>query len=116
MTENKEVTPSKPAQRFIRMKPFPFVMLVFGLVLLTAIVTFFALTVGEEKVVEVVSPQSAERDEFKKLYFVYDELQKKYLHDVDADTAIEGAINGMVDALGDPYTDYLNQEEAQRLT
>lgn len=116
MTENKEVTPAKPAQRFIRMKPFPFVMLVFGLVLLTAVVTFFALTVGEDKVVEVVSPQSAERDEFKKLYFVYDELQKKYLHEVDADTAIEGAINGMVDALGDPYTDYLNQEEAQRLT
>ena len=45
------------AIRFIKLKPFSFVMLVFGLVLATAAVTFFVLTTGDEKVVEVVSPQ-----------------------------------------------------------
>ena len=46
-----------PAKRYIQLKPFSFVMLVFGLVLVTAGVTFFVLTAGEDKVVEVVSPQ-----------------------------------------------------------
>ena len=40
-----------PAKRYIKLQPFSFVMLVFGLVLATAGVTFFALTTGEDKVV-----------------------------------------------------------------
>ena len=28
---------------------------------------------------------------------------------------IDGAINGMIDALGDPYSDYLNEKEARQL-
>ena len=28
------------------------------------------------------------------------------------DAIINGAINGMIEALGDPYSDYMNQDEA----
>src|SRR5690606_37173877 len=98
----------------LRIKPFFLLMLMFGLVLLTAVVTFFALMVGEDKVVEVVSPKS-DRGEFNKLYDAYDAVKKQYFEDVSDEELVNGAINGMVDALGDPYSDYLDQTEAQHL-
>ncbi len=58
--------PVKPAKKFLRIKPFTFIMLMFLTILLTAGLTIFALTFGEEKVVEVAVP--AERKEFSKLY------------------------------------------------
>ena len=83
----------------------------------TAGITFFVLTAGEDKVVEVVNPQqqTLERKEFKKLYDAYDEMKKNYFEDIDETAIIDGAINGMIDALGDPYSDYLNEEEAHQL-
>ena len=123
MNENDSHENGKPqpeAQkptRFIRIKPFSLIMLIFFLVLATAAVTFVALTVGDEKVVEVVKPNQVgmERKEFKKLYEAYDQLKESYFDDVDDQVVIDGAINGMVDSLGDPYSDYLNEKEAKQL-
>ena len=42
------------SSRYIKLKPFSFLILIFTLVLATAGVTMFSLTTGEEKVVEVV--------------------------------------------------------------
>ncbi|GEN82638.1 peptidase S41 [Sporosarcina luteola] len=115
---NEEETKYQPpAKRHIQMKPFSLVMLIFGLVLATATVTFFALTTGEGKVVEVVSPQNpaVDRKEFKKLYEAYDEMKKTYYNDIDETLIIDGAINGMIEALGDPFSDYLNEKEARQL-
>ncbi|BAQ11003.1 carboxy-terminal processing protease [Bacillus sp. OxB-1] len=116
-TPEQEPKHQPPAKRYIRLKPFSFVMLIFGLVLATAGITFFALTTGEDKVVEVVNPQKsvADRKEFKKLYDAYDEMVANYFEDIDESAVIDGAINGMIDALGDPYSDYLNEQEAKRL-
>lgn len=103
-------------KRYIQLKPFSFVMLVFGLILITTVVTFFILTAGEDKVVEVVKPQqTADRQEFQKFYEAYDEMKKNYFQDIDDSAILDGAINGMVDALGDPYSDYLNEQEARQL-
>ncbi len=104
------------AKRYIRLKPFSFVMIVFGLILLTAIITFFTLTAGGNKVVEVVKPQqSVERQEFQKFYEAFDEVKNNYYQDIDESLILDGAINGMVSALDDPYSDYLNQDEARQL-
>lgn len=100
----------KPAH-FIRMKTFYFIMLVFTLILFTAGLTVFALTFGDEKAVEVSSP---ERREFEKLYAAYDQLQQEYYEDVDNEQLVNGAINGMIESLDDPYSDYMNQEEASQ--
>ncbi|MBY0223929.1 MULTISPECIES: S41 family peptidase [Sporosarcina] len=117
--ENGEVEPEKKPEpsRYIRIKPFSLIMLIFALVLATAAVTFFALTVGDDKVVEVVKPQQvgSERKEFKKLFDAYDQLKQSYFDEVDEQVILDGAINGMVDALGDPYSDYLNEKEAKQL-
>lgn len=104
--------PIQPAKRFLRIKPFTFLMIMFFTILVTAGLTIFALTFGEEKVVEVAVP--IERKEFSKLYDAYDELKEKYYVEIDNEKVIYGAINGMFDALGDPYSDYMNKEEADQ--
>lgn len=113
---NREDTHEKPVKRLIQIKPFSFVMLVFGLVLITAAVTIFILTAGEDKVVEVVKPkQSVDRQEFTKFYDAYDQMKAEYFEEIDEKLILDGAINGMIEALGDPYSDYLNEEEARQL-
>ncbi|MEC1177010.1 S41 family peptidase [Metasolibacillus meyeri] len=102
--------PVKPAGKYIRIKPFQFIMLMFLTILVTAGLTIFALTFGEEKIVEVKVP--VERAEFKQLYDAFDELKKNYYVEIDDEQVIHGAINGMFDALEDPYSDYMNREEA----
>ena len=102
--------PVKPAGKFIRIKPFALIMLIFLTILLTAGLTIFALTFGEKKVVEVKEP--VERQEFTRLYDAFDELKNNYYVELDEEAVISGAINGMFDALNDPYTDFMNKEEA----
>ncbi|MEG0471406.1 MAG: S41 family peptidase [Solibacillus sp.] len=109
--DEQQVQVVKPAGKFLRLKPFAFIMIMFLTILVTAGLTIFALTFGEKKVVEVKVP--VERAEFKKFYEAYDKLNSKYYVEIDQDEVIYGAINGMFDALGDPYSDYLNQEEAK---
>lgn len=106
----QQVKTDKPAGKYLRMKPFAFIMLIFLTILCTAGLTIFALTFGEKKVVVVKEP--VERTEFKKLYDAYDALQQKYYEDVNEEEVVYGAINGMFDALGDPYSDYMNKDEA----
>lgn len=41
-----------------------------------------------------------------------DVIQEKGVYQVDGDMLIEGALRGMADVIGDPYSTYLTQEEA----
>ncbi|MFF5994732.1 S41 family peptidase [Lysinibacillus sp. KU-BSD001] len=102
--------PVKPAGKFLRIKPFALIMLIFLTILLTAGLTILALTFGDKKVVEVKEP--VERAEFTRLYDAFDELKDNYYVEIDEEAVISGAINGMFDALDDPYTDYMNTTEA----
>ena len=104
---NKESSESRPG--FIRMKKFHFIMLLFLVVFLSAGITTFALAFGDEKAVTV----GTERNEFDKLYTAYDTLKDRYYKEVDQDHLINGAINGMVEALDDPYSDYMDTSEAK---
>lgn len=64
---------------------------------------------------------SVPRDEYKEMhasYERYDKLQKLYrlietsfYQDVDENALLEGAYKGMTEALGDPYSAYMNAEE-----
>lgn len=113
---NSDDVQETPAKGYMQIKPFSFVMLVCGLVLITTLVTIFILTAGEDKVVEVVKPkQTVDRQEFTKLYDAYDQMKQKYFEEIDEKLVLDGAINGMIEALGDPYSDYLNEEEARQL-
>lgn len=85
-------------------------MLMFLLVFATAGITVFALSFGEDKA-EQVGVQG--RKEFQQLYTVYDQLNKSYFQDIDKEKLINGAIDGMVQALDDPYTDYMSKDESE---
>lgn len=109
--DHEEVAESKQNnQGFLRIKKFHFVMLLFFIVFITAGITTFALAFGdEESAVKIIR----EREEFEKLYQAFDTLQDSYFEEVDQDQLINGAINGMLDSLDDPYSDYMNQDDAQ---
>lgn len=48
---------------------------------------------------------------FEKLYTIKDKLDKYYLNDYDMKKVIDGAAKGMVEAVGDPYTTYMNADD-----
>lgn len=50
-------------------------------------------------------------DSFDKLFAVKDMLHKKYYKEISDDVLLEGAVKGMVNSVGDPYTIFFNPEE-----
>ena len=115
--ENKEeingtekTTEAETKSSFLRIKKFHFAMLLFFLVFITAGITTFALAFGDDKpAVQVIR----EREEFAKLYDAYDTIRNGYYEEVDQEKLINGAIDGMLDSLDDPYSDYMSQEDAK---
>lgn len=59
---------------------------------------------------------SVVRPDYSQLDEVYAALQENYDGTLDKDKLLEGAKAGMVAAAGDPYTEYLSNEDAQNLT
>lgn len=57
----------------------------------------------------------AQWKDFKRLYEVENIINNSYYQPVDKDTLITGAIKGMVDSLGDPYSVYYTPEEYSEL-
>ena len=55
-----------------------------------------------------------EQQAWKPFWDIYDAIQKRYpLGPVDRTTLVEGAIRGMVQSVGDPYSSYLSPEDFQ---
>lgn len=54
-------------------------------------------------------------NKYESLFMVRDTLLKKYDGEINDDELLEGAIKGMTNALGDPYTVFLNAKEFNHL-
>ncbi|HEU4963622.1 MAG TPA: S41 family peptidase, partial [Bacilli bacterium] len=54
--------------------------------------------------------------DFTKLNQVYQALQQNYYQDVDSKKLVNGAIDGMVKALDDPYSSYMDEQDAAAFT
>ena len=52
----------------------------------------------------------------KTIDYIESILDKYYLNEIDEENAIEGAIQGYVAALGDPYTEYIPKDEMEEYT
>ena len=50
-------------------------------------------------------------EQIQQLNDVYQAIQEGYIEDVDANQLFEGALKGMVNAIGDPYSEYFNAAE-----
>ncbi|WP_026694930.1 S41 family peptidase [Peribacillus kribbensis] len=108
--KREEMQQEQSGSRYIRIKRFPFIMGIFLLIFLTAGITLTALTFGDKKQVQ---PISRDRQEFNKLYSTYDTLNKQYYTKIDQKKLIDGAIKGMITSLDDPYTDYMDEDQAK---
>ncbi|WP_461205956.1 S41 family peptidase [Clostridium sp. DL1XJH146] len=51
---------------------------------------------------------------FEKLFIVKANIENKYDGEIDEDALVDGAIKGMTNALGDPYTVYYNEEDYKK--
>lgn len=58
---------------------------------------------------------AGEREEGKLFWEVWDLLDKKYFQPVDQEKLLQGALEGMLRSLDDPYTTYLNQEYLEEM-
>ena len=59
------------------------------------------------------SYSSKDRKEFNSLYETYDTIMKDYYKNVDSNTLIEGAINGMLGSLNDEHTMYFDKKSKE---
>ncbi|MFJ7928354.1 S41 family peptidase [Peribacillus sp. NPDC096448] len=108
MEEENQKQP-KEAGKFIKIKKFTFIMGIFLVIFLTAGITTIALTFGDEKV-ESLAPDK--QSEFEKLYSTYDTIKDNYYEEIDEEKLVDGAINGMIESLDDPYSAYMDKKEA----
>ncbi|WP_434167171.1 S41 family peptidase [Peribacillus frigoritolerans] len=99
----------KEAGKFIKIKKFTFIMGIFLVIFLTAGITTIALTFGDEKVESLAPDKHAE---FEKLYTTYEKIKDNYYEEVDEEKLVDGAINGMIKSLDDPYSAYMDKKEA----
>lgn len=51
----------------------------------------------------------------RRIEYALEEVSEKYVEDVDMDTLVNGAISGIANATGDPYTRYISEEEYQEM-
>ena len=57
---------------------------------------------------------AADAELFAPFWDAYESITKSYVGDVDRGKLVQGAIDGMIGALGDPYSSYMSPEELQR--
>lgn len=73
-------------------------------------VGFFAGTRWNIEAAYQVPLNVEEEQEFQAFWQAYNLLRNNYLDPIDIHLTVEGAINGMFDAQGDPYTGYMTSE------
>jgi len=57
---------------------------------------------------------AAEAELFAPFWDAYDSITKSYVGEVDRAKLVQGAIDGMIGALGDPYSSYMSPRELQQ--
>lgn len=75
--------------------------------------TFMRETTQVSSLAATVSGQEATSSEFSKLQDALQIIKRDYIQKVDSDKLIEGAIDGMVKTLDDPYSDYMSPDAAK---
>lgn len=109
MQDNKEQEIVENPTGLLRFKKSQFALLLLTVIIVTVTITSVLFMYGDDKLETVVDG----RKDFKKLYAAYDNLMKMYYEDLDSEKLLNGAINGMLDSLDDPYSDYMDKQEAK---
>ena len=107
ITPNAPFIPPPPKRRL------PVLPLAIALVALLAGGALFmsGYTMGRQMALEPGTPATAS-DAFEPFWDTYRTITQRYAGgDVDEDALIQGAIRGMIESLGDPYSSYLTSDE-----
>ena len=64
----------------------------------------------------ISSGNAAQRKEFGKINEAYALIDSRYVEDVKDDKLVEGAIQGMLSTLKDPYSTYMDKETAKQFS
>ncbi|MBD3948299.1 S41 family peptidase [Tuanshanicoccus lijuaniae] len=98
---------------------------IFGTLLCSAMILSYAPSMfAQETTTETTTEQTTQqntkpvkesplnKEDIQKIIDVYNSILDKYIEDVDKNTLLQGALEGMVSSLGDPYSEYLDAEKA----
>ncbi|SCY48426.1 S41 family peptidase [Alkaliphilus peptidifermentans] len=98
---------------------------IIGAIIIVLLTTALNVTVGNVIAIRlgqkvVVSEDTYEyynemKNKYGKLFSLNDYLMKNYYQELDEEELIEGAIKGMFDSIGDPYTNYMSLKEFKEL-
>jgi carboxyl-terminal processing protease len=73
-----------------------------------------------DREITLVEPDKAatndDEKELKKVEQAYELIKKRYVEKVDDDKLIQGAIQGMISTLNDPYSVYMDEETSEQFT
>lgn len=95
------------------------------LVILTVFITFILTTIyisnrynlwEESSKISSILSSTYENNTAKKIEYIEAILDKYYLNEIDDEKAVEGAIEGYIASLGDPYTEYIPKDEMEEYT
>lgn len=96
------------------------VMLVILAIFLTFIVTTTYMAnkynITQNGISSLLSATSDNDNLSKKIKQIKAILDQYYLNDIDDENLVDGALQGYVEALGDPYTQYISKEEMEEYT
>lgn len=88
-----------------------------ALLLVAALVTLFSLGPSQAQGLQwFFSGEEGDRlseEDLEALQAVYQSIQGLYVEDVDKDQVMEGALKGMVEAIGDEHSEFLNPDQSQ---
>ncbi|MHA6532745.1 S41 family peptidase [Paenibacillus sp. BAC0078] len=80
----------------------------------TGYVNVFGQAAGEGVAAAPVPVTGLQEKESQKLGTALSLIEGNYYEKVDREKLIDGAVNGMMEALGDPYSNYMGKETAQK--
>ena len=109
---NKKKTSTK-TRRVIKKDNIPFFKTsdTLGLVIITCIVSLFMGYFFGTKITAKQVDKEME-NAMDKISSTFQDIKDNYYEEVDDDTLVDGAINGMMAALGDPYASYYTDDES----
>ena len=91
--------------------PGPIYLALFLVAVLAGSALFVSgFSLGRQQSESAGTPGSLQ-DRFEPFWDAYRKIDQEYIGEVDEKKLIEGAIGGMFDALGDPYSSYMSSEE-----
>lgn len=82
----------------------------------TAVIIIITAAISSGLTLALIKPSAAplaKKDGFQKLYTAYEQLDKQFYEEPDKQKMVDGAIKGMVQSLGDPYSEYMDADTAK---